>query len=128
MSKCEKMAAEATTSSNSERFVAPWATGDKLRKIEEEVLIPNLMKKKAKVICKEYMDSFGKCVDGRTISIAWSCGAERDAMKSCLKAQLDKPSLYSEARREYLQEREEFQQSYVETGKKKKIGRKESAF
>ena len=51
-----KMSAEAATSSNSERFIAPWASGEKLRKIEEEVLIPNLMKKKAKVICKEYME------------------------------------------------------------------------
>lgn len=40
-----------------ERFVAPWASGENLRVIEKDVLIPNLMKKKAKVLCKEYMDS-----------------------------------------------------------------------
>ena len=39
-----------------ERFIAPWASGESLRKIEKEVLIPNLMKKKAKVLCKDYMD------------------------------------------------------------------------
>ena len=38
-----------------QRFVAPWASGERLRKVESEVLIPNLMKKKAKVICQDYM-------------------------------------------------------------------------
>jgi len=44
------------TPSSNERFIAPWAAGEHLRKVEKEVLIPNLMKKKAKVICKDYME------------------------------------------------------------------------
>ena len=39
------------------RFIAPWAAGEHLRKIEKEVLIPNMMKKKAKVLCADYMES-----------------------------------------------------------------------
>lgn len=43
---------------NEERHaIAPWAKGDHLRKIESEVLIPNLMKKNAKVLCKDAMAS-----------------------------------------------------------------------
>lgn len=48
------MTAEVPTSE--ERFIAPWASGEHLRKIEKEVLIPNLMKKKAKILCKDYME------------------------------------------------------------------------
>ena len=48
---------EAVNEDKSDRFIAPWATGDHLRNIEKDVLVPNLMKKKAKVICKEYLDS-----------------------------------------------------------------------
>ena len=52
------MAESSNTTNNpsSERFIAPWASGENLRKIEKEVLIPNLMKKKAKVLCKDYME------------------------------------------------------------------------
>ena len=45
-----------------------------------------------------------------------------------LYSRLEKPQLFEEARAEYLKDRDEFQHSYVETGRKKKMGRKESAF
>ncbi|XP_057309024.1 COX assembly mitochondrial protein homolog [Hydractinia symbiolongicarpus] len=106
--------------------IAPWAKGDHLRKIESEVLIPNLMKKKAKVLCKDVMASFAECVKGRTISMAWSCGKETKAMKSCLKEMLAKPELYEEARVEYLTTRNSFQEHYAATGVKKKQQKKES--
>lgn len=112
---------------NEERHaIAPWAKGDHLRKIESEVLIPNLMKKNAKVLCKDAMASFAECVKGRTISMAWSCGKETKAMKSCLKEMLAKPELYEEARMEYLKNRNDFQEHYAATGVKKKQQKKES--
>lgn len=50
------------TESNSEekpKEIPYWANGDNLRQIEKDVVIPNMMKKKAKLICKEYLDSKG---------------------------------------------------------------------
>jgi len=41
---------------------------------------------------------------------------------------LDRTELFEESRREYLQERDEFQHSYVETGQKKRMGRRERTF
>ena len=40
-----------------DRFIPPWASGDSLRVIEKDVVIQNRMKKRAKVLCQEYMDS-----------------------------------------------------------------------
>ncbi|XP_004208413.1 COX assembly mitochondrial protein homolog [Hydra vulgaris] len=113
---------------NTQRFVAPWASGEKLRKVESEVLIPNLMKKKAKVLCQDYMKAFDACSKGRVFSLMWSCKGEVQALRNCISNELEKPDLYSEAKLEYLKEREKFQEEYVETGslkKKKKEIRKE---
>ena len=49
-------------------------------------------------------------------------------LKKIFFSRLEKPQLFEEARAEYLKDRNEFQHSYVETGQKKKMGRKESAF
>ena len=111
-----------------EHEIPPWATGSHLRKIEESVIIPNLMKKKAKIICKEYLDAFAACCHGRTISLAWSCGKETDEMRDCLEKQLAKPELFEESKEEYLSKREKFQKLHSETGQIKMLDRKYSAF
>jgi len=107
--------------------IATWASGEKLRQIEKDVVIPNMMKKKARLICKEYVDSFAACIKGRTISMAWSCKEETEAMRKCLADELAKPGLFEECRSVYIEERKEFQDHYAETGEKKKMKRKESS-
>ena len=39
-----------------QREIPPWARGEGLRKVEKDVLIPRIMREKAKVLCKEFVD------------------------------------------------------------------------
>lgn len=108
--------------------IPPWASGTHLRRIEETVLIPNLMKVKAKVICKEYLDAFAGCCDGRFVSLAWKCRKEKDALQDCLDRELKKPELFEESKKEYLAKREDFQTHYAKTGEKRKKTDRLTAF
>ena len=58
------MADESYLDEDLKKQIPAWAQGEKLRNVERDVLVPNIMRKKAKVHCKEL-------VDGR-ISIAAS--------------------------------------------------------
>eukprot|EP00794_Sanderia_malayensis_P012238 gene12238-13499_t len=70
-----------------EREIAPWAQGEQLRKVERDVLVPKIMRERAKIRCKEYVDEFTKCAKGRTISVVLHCMKENDAMKNCIANQ-----------------------------------------
>ena len=117
-----------TVSSDKERHVAPWADGDNLRVVEKEVLIPKIMKEKAKVKCAEYVDAFVECSKGRTLSMLWACREATTQMQNCLSEKYHDPAFFEECKEIYLKERETFQSEFVETGKTKRTFKKDAAF
>ena len=50
------MADESYLDEELKKQIPPWAQGEKLRNVERDVLVPNIMRKKAKVHCKEFVD------------------------------------------------------------------------
>ncbi|XP_019391755.1 PREDICTED: COX assembly mitochondrial protein homolog isoform X1 [Crocodylus porosus] len=101
----------------------------KLRHVEKDVLIPKIMREKAKELCSDkvqdirweavfpkltgggnlvlYSD-FTKCCQETGFLMVVKCQQENAALKECLTAYYKDPAFYEECKMEYLKQREEF--------------------
>ncbi|EDO46283.1 predicted protein, partial [Nematostella vectensis] len=80
-----------------------------LRHVEKDVLIPKLVREKARERCKDLVDEFEKCCKGRSISMVWHCRKQNTAMKDCLTKNYQDKELFEACRVEYLQKRRQYQ-------------------
>ncbi|XP_068863450.1 LOW QUALITY PROTEIN: COX assembly mitochondrial protein homolog [Aphelocoma coerulescens] len=90
----------------------------KLRHVEKDVLIPQIMRDRAKELCSDKVQAFilTKCCQETGLLMVVKCRQENTALKDCLVGYYSDPSFYEECKAEYLKQREE----YRATGIKKK--------
>ncbi|XP_064271166.1 COX assembly mitochondrial protein homolog isoform X1 [Passer domesticus] len=92
------------------------AENAKLRHVEKDVLIPQIMRDRAKELCSDKVQAFTKCCQETGVLMVVKCRQENTALKDCLVGYYSDPSFYEECKAEYLKQREE----YRATGIKKK--------
>ncbi|KAH0513876.1 COX assembly mitochondrial protein homolog isoform X1 [Microtus pennsylvanicus] len=89
-----------------------------LRHVEKDVLIPKIMREKARERCAEQVEDFTRCCKDSGILMVVKCRKENSALKDCLTAYYNDPAFYEECKLEYLKEREEFRKTGVPTKKR----------
>ncbi|XP_072945135.1 COX assembly mitochondrial protein homolog [Epargyreus clarus] len=91
-----------------------------LRKVEVEVLIPKLMREKAKSEkCIKEVADFTECCKNSSVFMVVTCRDQNSALKSCLSNWYQNEDFKKICTQEYLDQRSE----YRETGKKKPMKR-----
>ncbi|KAF4524481.1 hypothetical protein B566_EDAN013096 [Ephemera danica] len=93
-------------------------TDKTLRKVEVEVLIPKVMRERAKAEkCIPEVQAFSDCCSGASLAMVISCRRQNDALRDCLTHWYNDEQFKSECKQQYLKERSEFRR----TGLQKKI-------
>ncbi|KAJ0174636.1 hypothetical protein K1T71_009744 [Dendrolimus kikuchii] len=91
-----------------------------LRKVEKEVLIPKLIRDKAKKEkCTTEVSEFEKCCKDSSLLMVVKCRKENSSLKDCLSSWYNNNEFKQLCTEEYLKERSE----YRRTGVKKPIKR-----
>ncbi|KAJ2945635.1 hypothetical protein O0L34_g462 [Tuta absoluta] len=91
-----------------------------LRKVEVEVVIPKIMREKAKTEkCPKEVADFEKCCKDSALLMVVTCRKENSALKACLSSWYENQEFRSICTEQYLKERSE----YRRTGIKKPIKR-----
>ena len=106
--------------------VPKWASGSNLRHVEQDVLIPKIMREEAKILCKEYIDAFTNCAKGRTLSLVTACRDENRAMQKCFQQWYFDDEFRGRCTDIYLKQREDYQEKYAQTNEATSFKRKES--
>ncbi|KAG8442913.1 hypothetical protein GDO86_011648 [Hymenochirus boettgeri] len=89
-----------------------------LRHVEKDVLIPKIMREKARVLCSDKVEAFTKCCQDSGLLMVVKCRNENAALKECLTLHYTNPTFYEECKQEYLKEREEFQRTGIPSKKR----------
>nr|XP_037858877.1 COX assembly mitochondrial protein homolog isoform X5 [Chlorocebus sabaeus] len=89
-----------------------------LRHVEKDVLIPKIMREKAKERCSEQVQDFTKCCKNSGVLMVVKCQKENSALKECLTAYYNDPAFHEECKMEYLKEREEFRKTGIPAKKR----------
>ncbi|XP_036614408.1 COX assembly mitochondrial protein homolog isoform X1 [Trichosurus vulpecula] len=84
-----------------------------LRHVEKDVLIPKIMRDKARERCSDQVQDFTKCCKDSGFLMVVKCRKENSALKECLIAHYKNPDFYEECKMEYLKEREEFRKTGI---------------
>ncbi|XP_053875891.1 COX assembly mitochondrial protein homolog isoform X1 [Malaclemys terrapin pileata] len=79
-----------------------------LRHVEKDVLIPKMMREKARELCSDKVQAFTKCCQESGFLMVVKCQQENAALKECLTTYYNDPAFYEECKIEYLKQREEF--------------------
>ena len=80
-----------------------------LRIVEKEVLIPKIMRERAKEDkCKSEVAAFTKCCKDSSLMMAFKCQAENEAMKECQTKWYKDEVFQNECKEIYLKERREY--------------------
>ncbi|KAM9164909.1 COX assembly mitochondrial protein homolog isoform 1-T1 [Pangshura tecta] len=79
-----------------------------LRHVEKDVLIPKIMREKARDLCSDKVQAFTKCCQESGFLMVVKCRQENAALKECLTTYYNDPAFYEECKIEYLKQREEF--------------------
>ncbi|XP_015212284.1 COX assembly mitochondrial protein homolog isoform X2 [Lepisosteus oculatus] len=90
-----------------------------LRHVEKDVLIPKMMREKAKEYCSEKVDAFSQCCKKSGFLMVLKCREENSALKECLTAYYKDPAFYEECKQEYLKEKEDFQRTGISAKNRK---------
>ncbi|XP_041100765.1 COX assembly mitochondrial protein homolog [Polyodon spathula] len=86
-----------------------------LRHVEKDVLIPKLMREKAKERCAEKVQAFNECCKDSGFLMVLKCREQNTALKECLTVYYKDPAFYEECKQEYLKEKQEFIRTGVPT-------------
>ena len=85
-----------------------------LRIVEKEVLIPKIMRDRAKKEkCVAEVAQFTECCTSSSLFMAFSCRKENDAMQECQKKWYKDETFKNECKEIYLQERKEYRQTGI---------------
>ncbi|XP_053287535.1 COX assembly mitochondrial protein homolog [Pleuronectes platessa] len=90
-----------------------------LRHVETDVLIPKMMREKAKELCVEKVEAFGKCCRESGFFMVFKCREENSALKECLTQYYRDPVFYEECKQEYIREKLEFIRTGIPTKNRK---------
>ncbi|XP_055710351.1 COX assembly mitochondrial protein homolog [Phlebotomus papatasi] len=85
-----------------------------LRKVELEVLIPKVMRDRAKTEkCVPEVSDFEQCCKDKGLLMVFSCRKENEKLKNCLTKWYQDETFKSECRQIYLDERTEFRRTGI---------------
>ncbi|KAG9283903.1 hypothetical protein AMEX_G2743 [Astyanax mexicanus] len=90
-----------------------------LRHVELDVLIPKMMREKAKVRCSEVVEAFSACCKETGILMVVKCRKQNSALKECLTKHYQDPDFFEECKQEYIQEKEEFERTGIPSKQRK---------
>ncbi|XP_036325506.1 COX assembly mitochondrial protein homolog [Rhagoletis pomonella] len=85
-----------------------------LRKVEVQVLIPRIMRDRAKQIhCSKEVQEFEACCKANSLIMVFACRNENSALKSCLSKWYNNDEFKDECKQIYLEERSEYRRTGV---------------
>ncbi|KAM4633253.1 COX assembly mitochondrial protein homolog [Polymixia lowei] len=84
-----------------------------LRHVETDVLIPKLMREKAKERCAEKVEAFNHCCKDNGFFMVFKCREENAALKECLTVLYKDAAFFEECKREYVREKLEFERTGI---------------
>ncbi|XP_063054075.1 COX assembly mitochondrial protein homolog [Engraulis encrasicolus] len=84
-----------------------------LRHVETDVLIPKMMREKAKELCSENVSAFSQCCKESGFFMVFKCRDENAALKECLTKYYQDPAFKEECKQQYIQEKLEFQRTGI---------------
>ncbi|XP_076136450.1 COX assembly mitochondrial protein homolog [Alosa pseudoharengus] len=84
-----------------------------LRHVETDVLIPKMMREKAKERCGENVAAFSQCCKESGFFMVFKCREENAALKECLTKHYKDPAFFEECKQEYIREKLEFQRTGI---------------
>uniref|UniRef100_A0A3B3ICZ0 COX assembly mitochondrial protein n=1 Tax=Oryzias latipes TaxID=8090 RepID=A0A3B3ICZ0_ORYLA len=84
-----------------------------LRHVETDVLIPKMMREKAKELCADKVDAFTHCCKESGILMAFKCRKENSALKDCLIHHYQNPGFFEECKQQYIQEKLEYEKTGI---------------
>uniref|UniRef100_A0A8C6UX85 COX assembly mitochondrial protein n=1 Tax=Neogobius melanostomus TaxID=47308 RepID=A0A8C6UX85_9GOBI len=85
----------------------------KLRHVELDVLIPKMMREKARERCGEQVQAFNHCCKESGFAMAFKCREENTALKECLIKHYQDPDFFQECKKEYIEEKLEFERTGI---------------
>jgi len=89
-----------------------------LRHVETDVLIPKMMREKAKERCVKNVEAFNVCCKDAGFFMVFKCREENAALKECLTVHYRDPVFYEECKQEYIKEKMEFLRTGVPNKKR----------
>lgn len=103
----------------------PFIPGDpddfSLRKVETEILIPKIMRDRAKTEkCIPEVQAFEECCKDSGIRMVYKCRSQNDGLKTCLAKWYKDEQFKAECRGLYLKQRSEYRRTGVKKGDEKK--------
>ncbi|XP_064652619.1 COX assembly mitochondrial protein homolog [Lineus longissimus] len=91
-----------------------------LRRVEEEVMIPKIMKSKAhKEHCLDLVKAFNQCGKEQGLLLPFFCRKSAKAMNNCLSEWYDNKEFRDECTEIYLRERSEYRRTGIRKKAKK---------
>ncbi|XP_068999339.1 COX assembly mitochondrial protein homolog [Embiotoca jacksoni] len=90
-----------------------------LRHVEKDVLIPKMMREKARELCAEKVEAFNHCCKESGFFMVFKCRVENAALKECLTQHYKDPAFFEECKQEYIQEKMEYEKTGVATKNRK---------
>lgn len=85
-----------------------------LRKVEREVLIPKIMRDKAKAEkCVQEVEDFSKCCKNSNIFMVFSCRKENNKLQECLGRWYQDEEFKNICKEIYLEERSEYRNTGI---------------
>ncbi|XP_064539097.1 COX assembly mitochondrial protein homolog [Drosophila montana] len=96
----------------------PHGLGDpndtKLRKVEREVLIPKIMRDRARdEFCSKEVADFEECCKASSIFMVATCRKQNSALKDCLTQWYQNEAFKEECKAIYLQERSDYRSTGI---------------
>uniref|UniRef100_A0A8D0HCV4 COX assembly mitochondrial protein n=1 Tax=Sphenodon punctatus TaxID=8508 RepID=A0A8D0HCV4_SPHPU len=104
---------QTVTLIETQKYLCSLAEEPKLRHVEKDVLIPKLMREKARVLCEDEVEAFSKCCQETGFLMVVKCQLENKALKKCLTSYYTDPAFYEECKTEYLKQREEYRRTGI---------------
>nr|ACQ58913.1 C3orf68 homolog [Anoplopoma fimbria] len=93
--------------------------GIHLRHVEKDVLIPKMMREKAKERCAEKVEAFNHCCKDSGFLMAFKCREENAALKECLTIHYRDPVFFEQCKQEYIKEKMEFERTGIASKNRK---------
>ncbi|KAM4580086.1 COX assembly mitochondrial protein homolog [Odontesthes bonariensis] len=90
-----------------------------LRHVEKDVLIPKMMREKARERCVEKVEAFNHCCKDAGFFMVFKCREENSALKECLTVHYQDPAFFEECKKQYIQEKQEFEKTGIPSKSRK---------
>ncbi|XP_068179852.1 COX assembly mitochondrial protein homolog isoform X2 [Antennarius striatus] len=84
-----------------------------LRCVEKDVLIPKMMREKAKERCAEKVEAFNHCCKESGLLMVFKCREQNAALKECLTFHYKDLEFFEQCKQEYISEKLEFERTGI---------------